>query len=60
MKVFSSMRSSLSGHVASAHPSVRYGPSRSYRSTENDGGADIGVGGDFGLKFTGEMYSCSS
>ncbi len=60
MKTFSSMRSSLSGQVASAQPSVRYGPRRSKMSAEKDEGDDIAAGGLSGRQFTGEMYSCSS
>jgi hypothetical protein len=52
MNGFSSSRSSFNGHVASAQPSVRYGPSRSYKSADSDEGADIGAGGASELQLT--------
>ena len=55
MKTFSSMRSSFSGQVASAQPSVRYGPSRSAMSDESRAGDEIAAGGLSGRQLTGEM-----
>ena len=55
MNAFSSSRSSLSGQVASAQPSVRKNPSRSLIWDENDAGDEIGTGGLSGRQFTGEM-----
>ncbi len=60
MNVASSMRSSLSGQVASGHPSVRYGPSRSNSSLANDSGCDMAIGGSAGCQLTGDTYSCRS
>jgi len=53
MNAFSSSRSSLSGQVASAQPSVRKNPRRSLNWDENDAGADIGT---FGEIFKGQDF----
>ena len=54
MKSDSSRRPSLRGQVASAQPMVRYRPIWSARVFEKSAGAEIGMGGLRGSRFTGE------